>query len=280
VVERERGATRRIEILADVLCGVDGTRSAYEAVRQAAALTGPDGHLMLLAVTVVRGSGEFETALLAPAQARRALDHARRLAREAGVSSSRELDPGGPAVEVVLTRARRHALLALGALSMSRLAHICVGGVATAAAHALPSSLLIARRPPAGRRFGDRIMIASDALKHSDGLVDFAVELARERQASLVLFHAARAQSVSHPTRITAQADLIRRALGDRSTLRVDSGRAHRAIVQAAAQEGVSLVVLSSRRLHGARALGSVSERVVHGASCSVLVVRPEDLRR
>ena len=35
------------------------------------------------------------------------------------------------------------------------------------------------------------------------------------------------------------------------------------------------LVVVGSRGLGGLRSLGSVSERVAHRASCSVLVVRP-----
>ena len=34
------------------------------------------------------------------------------------------------------------------------------------------------------------------------------------------------------------------------------------------------LVVVGSRGLHGVRALGSVSERIAHTASCSTLVVR------
>jgi nucleotide-binding universal stress UspA family protein len=50
-------------------------------------------------------------------------------------------------------------------------------------------------------------------------------------------------------------------------------------IVETAAREDASLVVIGSRRLEGVRALGSVSERVVHDAPCSVLVMRPEDLR-
>jgi nucleotide-binding universal stress UspA family protein len=40
------------------------------------------------------------------------------------------------------------------------------------------------------------------------------------------------------------------------------------------AAEAADLVVIGSRGLHGVRALGSVSERVAHTASCSTLVVR------
>lgn len=267
-------------ILTDVLCGVDGTRSAYEAVRQAAWLAGADGHLTLLAAIAAQGSGQWQMAAFAPARARRALDHARRIAKEAAVSSDPEVAERGEVVDVLLDRARGHGVLALGAPKMSRLAHLLVGGIATVTAHVLPCSLLVTRRPPAGTRFGERIMVASDGLSGSDGLVDFAAQFAKQHRASLVLLHAIRSESASRPARIAAQGERVRRALGRRSAVRVEPGRAHDVIVQTAAQEGVSLVVMSSRRLSGLRALGSVSERVVHQAPCSVLVVRPEDLQR
>ena len=46
------------------------------------------------------------------------------------------------------------------------------------------------------------------------------------------------------------------------------------------AAERADLVVVGSRGLHGLRALGSVSERVAHGASCSTLVVREPTWQR
>ena len=39
-----------LAFLRDVVCGVEGTRSSYEAVRQAASLAGAQGRLALLAV--------------------------------------------------------------------------------------------------------------------------------------------------------------------------------------------------------------------------------------
>jgi nucleotide-binding universal stress UspA family protein len=47
-------------------------------------------------------------------------------------------------------------------------------------------------------------------------------------------------------------------------------------IVERAKAEDVSLIVIGTRRRAGLRALGSVSRRVIHKASCSVLVVPPE----
>ena len=278
---KQQTPTTSSEILSDVVCGVDGTRNGYEAVRQAASLTGPDGHLTLVAATGMTGTGPHSAAVLAPVRAKRALENARRLAKEARVSSDAEIEGGGPVADVLLRRARGHGVLALGAPGMSRLGHLLVGGISTAAAHALPCSLLlVARRPPAGTSFGERIIVASDGLSGSDDLVDFATALARQRKAWLMLLHTVRSESASHPARIAAQGERLRDALDSRCAVRVEPGPAHDVIVGTAAEERVSLIVMGSRRLRGLRALGSVSERVVHDAPCSVLVMRPEDLRR
>jgi len=267
-------------LLDDVLCGVDGSRHAYEAVRQAAELAGPGGHLTLLAVSGVRGEGRHRTATLAPVRAQRALDRAERSAVEAGVAADCEIDERSPVADVLLERARGHGVLAIGPPSMSRVAHLLVGGTATIAAHVLPASVLVARRAPNGTRFPDRILVASDALDRSDELVDFAIGLAGEHDASLTLLHAIQGEQSHHPTRVAAQVERVTRSLGDQAAVRIAPSRARALIVETAAAERCSLIVLSSRRVGGLRALGSVSERVVHEAPCSVLVVRPEDLQR
>jgi nucleotide-binding universal stress UspA family protein len=286
---RVRAATARdrrpvgaidLAILSDILCGVDGTRTAYEAVRQAASLTGPNGRLTLVAVTDALGSGRYSGTALAPTRAHRVLSYARRLTKEAGVPAEAVVDDRAPVEEVLLDLARHHSLLALGAPSMSRFAHIMVGGGASSGAHLMPASLLIARPAPAGPAGAERIIVASDSLKHSDRLVEFSVRLARERKTSLQVLHAAHAESNFRPARIERQAEKVRHATGGQARMCVIPGRARDVIVETAARERATLLVLSSRRLGGARALGSVSERVVHDAPCSVLVVRPEDLPR
>jgi nucleotide-binding universal stress UspA family protein len=161
---------------------------------------------------------------------------------------------------------------------MSRFAHIVVGGIASSAAHRMPASLLIARRAPTGPAGTERIIVASDALDVSDRLVEFTVRLARRRNASLQVLHAAHAESNFHPTRIKRQTEKVGQAMGGRARMCVIPGRAHDVIVETATRERATLLVLGSRQLRGARALGSVSERVAHDAPCSVLVVRPEDL--
>lgn len=265
-------------IFRDVLCGVDGTRSSYEAVRQAAALTAPDGHLTLLSASAQSGAGRYHGSTLAPARARRTLDYAARLARELGAQCDTELASDSSELNMVLARAARHRLLAVGAPSLSRLGELFVGSIATEAAHALPCALLVARRPPAGARFDERILVATDALEHSDELLDFAVALARARDAALIMFHAPGAESGARPTKLANQVERVIAGLNDRASVRIEPGRAHRRMVDTANAERATLIVLASRRATGLRALGSVSERIVHDARCSVLVLRPEDL--
>jgi nucleotide-binding universal stress UspA family protein len=61
---------------------------------------------------------------------------------------------------------------------------------------------------------------------------------------------------------------------GREPVMRVEQGSPHRRIAEVASEVGASLIVIGSRGRSGLAALGSVSERVTHRASCSVLVVR------
>jgi nucleotide-binding universal stress UspA family protein len=54
------------------------------------------------------------------------------------------------------------------------------------------------------------------------------------------------------------------------------AGEAQDVIVNAAKSSKAAVVVIGSRRLRGLRAFGSVSRRVVHDASCSVLLLPPK----
>jgi nucleotide-binding universal stress UspA family protein len=267
-------------LVADIICGIDGTRSSYEAVRQAAFLAGAEGHLSLLVVTGHQGAGRQEASVLTPARARAVGEYARKIAREEGVAAAAEVEDRGPVAEVLLERAREHALLALGAPSMSRLAHLLIGGVASKAANELPVALLIARRrSPRVAPEGARVLVASDASERSNALVEAAARLAAGRGLGLVLMHAVHGESTRHPTRITAQARRAQELLGEEVKLCVISGRPAQAIIECARESGATLAMLGSRRTRGLRSLGSVSERVIYDADCSVLLVRPEDMR-
>jgi nucleotide-binding universal stress UspA family protein len=278
---RDAGAFAKPDtVFADVLCAVDGTKRSYVAVEQAAALAGPAGELTLLAVTAVAGSGAYKSAAIDPERVKQVLDRAEQIAENVGVSSTQLVDPGGPPTTAILQAAAQHDLLALGAPAMSWVGAMIVGGVAFETLASFTTPLLLARPAPKGVAFAHRILVASDGdgRDGSDRLVELAGRLAREREASVVLLHAAGAESQARPHRIQAQAHMLESVLPGRCEVVVEAGRARDAVVDTATSAEVSLIVMGSRRPGGLRALGSVSRRVVHDAPCSVLLVPPEDL--
>jgi len=266
-------------VFASILCAVDGTRGSSAAVKQAATLAGPDGHLTLLAVTAVTGSGAYRSAAISPGRAKRMLDHAAQITNKAGVPSTLVVDSASPPSQVILDRAAQYDLLAIGAPRTSWLGGMCIGGVAVAALGSFTTPLLAARSIPAGHDFPLSIVVASDGLDGSDQLVDLAARLAHPKGANVTLVHAIGVESRAQPHRIDEQARRLELALDGRSEVRVQAGNARGVIVEEAKSARASLVVMGSRRLDGLRALGSVSRRVVHEAHCSVLLLPPEHLR-
>jgi nucleotide-binding universal stress UspA family protein len=265
-------------VFASILCAVDGTRGSSAAVKQAATLAGPDGHLTLLAVTAVTGSGAYRSAAISPARVKHLLDHAAEVAEEAGVPSTLVVDPASPPSQVILDRAAQHDLLAMGAPATSWLGGMLIGGVTVAALGSFTTPLLAARSISAGHDFARSIVVASDGLEGSDDLVDLALRLVHTKGTHVTLVHAIEVGSRAQADRIDEQARRLELAVADRSEVRVQAGSARRVIVEAAKSSKASLVVMGSRRLGGLRALGSVSRRVVHEAHCSVLLLPPEHL--
>jgi nucleotide-binding universal stress UspA family protein len=265
----------RGSVFTNILCAVDGTRASTAAVKLAASLAGPDGHLTLLAVTAVSGSGAYATAAISPARVDLVLRNAKRVADRASVPSTSIADPGGPPVEVILERAIDHDLLAIGAPVSSWVGGMLLGSVATIALSRFTTPMLFARRPLAGSLRGRLILVASDGDEGSDRVVELATRLGRSQGAQVRLVHALRAESKMNPRVIQRQARALRLALPDAGEPRIEPGKPGDVILDFVEDTRAALVVIGSRRLSGVHAFGSVSRRVVHGAPCSVLVVPP-----
>ncbi len=264
----------------DILCGVDGSPGGYAAVAQAAALAGPGARITLLAVTSFRSAGAGRSPELQPLHAKEILDEAVRIADDAHVATTIEVDPAAPPADVILRWAAERDLLAMGAPTTPWLGGIVGGGPVAAAVGELATPLLIARAHPTPERAPGPVLVASDGLVGSDGLVELAGRLADVRGSDLHLVHAAQRRQHAHEhPRIARQRESLGRLTFAAGEARIESGGARSLILDAASRLDASLVVMGSRRLHGPRTIGSVSRHIAHHAACSVLLVPPERLQ-
>jgi nucleotide-binding universal stress UspA family protein len=137
---------------------------------------------------------------------------------------------------------------------------IVEGAVATEIVHKAPCSVLIAR--PLDNGFPRRVVVG----------VDGSVE-------SAAAYAAAHYISERFSVELHAVVAWGGKGANERLVATITDGNhddSSEGPVDAlvAAAKSADLVIVGSRGLHGARALGSVSERVAHSAPCSTLVVR------
>lgn len=137
-----------------------------------------------------------------------------------------------------------------------------------------------------------RILVATDLSPASDQAVSRGFELARRLGTELLIVSVIDDKALAHPgPGLAPRVDQVRErrevaanalvARGRREgvpvTFLVWQGEAGPAVVEAAAAEGVDMIIVGShnRNIVGRLLIGSVSEFVVRHAGCPVLVVRP-----
>lgn len=247
-----------------VLVGVDGSDASREAVRQAARLLVRGGTLELasaiyLVDAALQGWPEERIDRLLEREAGPKL---RAAAAIAGPRATRTC-LNGPPHEALLEEATRFGatLLAVGGHRHLRLSELLLGSVAATVVRDAACSVLVARPSSIGGYFPSRVVVGFDGSPESDAALATARSLCRRFGAAVQPVFARR-----HGGTVP---DLVLGAAG----AEVVEGRVVETLLAAAAS--ADLLVVGSRGLHGMQSLGSVSERVAHGAACSVLVVRP-----
>ena len=262
----ERDAAAPVGIFDRVLVGVDGSEAGFEACRQAARLAEP--FAAIEAVAVVHLADAVWTGMNAPRvadelerDAEWALDKAVRILGDRAVKRF----VNGFATDALLreVEATDATLLVIGSHGHRRTTEILIGGVAGELLHRAPCSLLVARPPAGGATFPRSIVVGMDGSPDAEAALAAGERLAERFGVPLHAVVALRCDTVD-PARARARAPFAQE---------VDAHPVD-ALVAAAREAGI--LVVGSRRLHGLRALGSVSERVAHRAACSVLVVRAE----
>lgn len=257
-----------------IVCGIDGSPAGQEAARQAAVLAGPGRSVTYVCVSYGKGVGPTAMTTITQARAERALAEALDAAREAGAAGTAELVQGRNDLHELLLRAEGADLVVVGCHSRSRAGGVMLGSVASGLAHKAPVPVLVARRPDPEAPFPSRVLVATDGSDGSAAATRLAAGIARRHGSSVLQVHVdGGGEGRRH--RMAVEAAELMRAAGSEPVIRTESGDPHERIVEEARAAPASLVVVGSRGVRGVRALGSVSERVVHEAPCSVLVARP-----
>jgi nucleotide-binding universal stress UspA family protein len=143
----------------------------------------------------------------------------------------------------------------------------------SAAQRARPRPLLIAREAPGEAPFPKDILVASDGSHGSWEPVRAAARLAASFDAKVDVVHVTDGKHDLDQDTLSAQLAELAESTGREPELSKPDGHATKEIVEAAKQRGSSLIVAGRRGLRGLKSLGSVSERIVGGAECSVLLV-------
>lgn len=254
-----------------MLCGVDGTPAAAVAAEQAARAAATGGEVRYVCVQGETGFGPRRFSPIDRDEAEKALEDALSAAAGVGVDAVSELVRSDDPAASLLERAEHADLLVVGSHHGSRARGILLGSTASSVVHRAHRPVLVARRPPEGVEFLERIVVASDGSAHAGHAVELAAQLASRRESTVWLLGVdahGPAHTLAPHTRQLAD------ALGRMPLVLERSGHAHEEIVAGARASDASLLAVGARGMTGVKALGSVSERVAHEASCSVLVAR------
>ncbi len=245
---------------ASIVCGIDGSLAGQEAARQAAVLAGRGGRVTFVCVAQSKGVGASAQATITEARADEALQHALEAADESHADGTAQLAHGANPGHELLAHADGCDLIVAGSHGTSRAGGIWLGSVASTLAH------------EADAPFPARLLVATDGSDGSAAATRLAGAIARRHESGVMQLHVG---GTSSRHAMAMEAEELMRATGTEPVPLTETGPAHERIAAAARSQHASLVVIGSRGLRGIRALGSVSERVVHEAPCSVLIARP-----
>jgi nucleotide-binding universal stress UspA family protein len=259
-----------------MVCGIDGTASSFAAVRQAAALADKDSHLLLLTVAdevAIAAATAGEAGMVVPP----ALSERGEESQTQALAIVRSVAPDlkaehevveGPILPTMMStlEERKATVVALGRHGHSRLGGIVVGSMTTKLLHDGPCSVLVCAERPDDEPFPRTVVVGFDGSEQAEGAVRVAADVAARTGASVEALCATGGNKLD-----TTALEPRLKELAPGMTLRVDDANPAHAF----AEQKCDLIVVGHRGVHGLRAsLGSVSERVAHGAECSVLVVR------
>ncbi len=250
-----------------VICGIDGSDASLDAARRAAAVA--QGTLTLLAALdpwdeVLANPSDADKRSRDP-RAERESDLARAVTELSGDTRVEPRFVEDRPQQALIDEAIRigATLIVVGSHGHGRIAGLVLGSVASGLVHAAPCSVLVTRPTTDPRTFPTTAVVGIDGSSESALALEAAQTLQTMRATNISVVVASDG----------ADPEAILRIVGSRETTALP-GDAVTVLTEEA--DNVDLLIVGSRGLKGLSSLGSVSERIVHRAACSVLVVRQQ----
>jgi nucleotide-binding universal stress UspA family protein len=204
--------------------------------------------------------------------ARAVLDEAASIARGDKLEASVSLLRGAESSDLLLAEAAGDDLLVAGCQGGSRNSGKVLGSTVARLAQRAEVPLLIARRTIDADNFPQSVLLATDGSGGSTAPARVATRLAKARGSALRLVFVPDGRRAERYREVLKQQALIELVTGSSPKLAEDSGHVADRICEEARGYRASMIVIGRRGMGGVKVLGSVSERVLQRAQCSVLV--------
>ena len=257
-----------------VLCAVDGSRASAEAIREALALAPCATRLSFIAITDASDAGSDRVTSLAAHRGRQTLEQAQALATARALTAETELVQAANVADALIARTGTDALLVVGGRGGADHGSPVAGGVVTALAARAAGPLLVARPAPGAPGARARILVAVDDSPAAAPLVALAGSIATACRGYVHLVHVqGRGYGSQTRHRLAELSTALIEQTGSEPVVDVASAANVAAHVCRLAQDSASTLLVAGRGERGRRhEPGAISERIVHGAPCSVLV--------
>ncbi len=210
-----------------------------------------------------------------------------------GMAITQELACGSPAAEITRAASSQADLIVMGSLGRTGIAHALLGSVAERTVRDAPCPVLVVRSQERPVSLPRTVVLPIDFSVGSDRALSFARELLvrlQTRKVVLVYAHdvddlpnlpSSDRDSLAFALRKFVPEELEELAKGLRETgllceVRIEQGPPARVITDCARQEEADWILMSSHGRSGPSRwlMGSVAERVLRTAPCSVMVLR------
>ena len=277
-----------------ILVAVDGSESSRNALRQAFRLA-VDEKCWITVTSVIppytgdldlTGVGDIRASLARPCE--EALREANRIAEEERALIKTVCEEGETYERIVdLADAENCGIIVMGRRGADRFERALMGSVtARVIGHTQRDVLVV----PGSARLGwKKILVGTDGSRFSKTATDKAIDFAQSYGSELTVISIVDVPAEFHAEAPAAVEDLIRKAREYTAAVKkqaeaagvptetfIGEAETWEAIVNAAQEQAVDLVVMGSHGRTGLRRLlmGSVTEKVIGNAPCPVLVVK------